>query len=194
MDRFSSACSDFGLTISLRKTNVMGQGVENPPSITISNYELEVIHQFTYLGSTITDNLCLDPEIDRRIGRAATTFARLTNRVWKNNKLTVRTKMAVYSACVLSTLLYGSESWTLYSRQERRLNTFHMRNLRRILDIKWQDRKTNEEVLNRAQMPSLYTLQQHRLRWLGHVHRMADGRIPKDRICCMVSLPLAPEH
>ena len=181
IDQFSRACTDFSLTISLKKTNVMGQGVENPPSISISDYELEAVHQFTYLGSTITDNLCLDPEIGRRIGRAATTFAKLTQRVWRNNKLTVHTKMNVYSACVLSTLLYGSESWTLYSRQERRLNTFHMRNLRRILDIKWQDHITNEEVLSRAQMPSLYTmLQQRRLRWLGHVHRMADGRIPKD--------------
>ena len=35
---------------------------------------------------------------------------------------------------------------------------------------------------NRLRCPaSLYTmLRQRRLRWLGHVHRMADGRIPKD--------------
>ena len=46
--------------------------------------------------------------------------------MWDNNKLTLNTKMAVYRACVLSALLYGGESWTLYSRQERRVNTFHM--------------------------------------------------------------------
>ena len=89
--------------------------------------------------------------------------------------------MAVYSACIISILLYGSESWITYSRQERRLHAFHMRNLRRILNIKWQDRVTNEEVLKQAQMSSLYTmLRQRRLRWLGHVYRMADGRVPKD--------------
>ena len=40
--------------------------------------------------------------------------------------------MRVYQACVLSTLLCGSESWTTYMCQERRLNTFHMRCLKRI--------------------------------------------------------------
>ena len=104
-----------------------------------------------------------------------------TSRVWTNPKLTVKTKMAVYNACVISTLLYGSEAWTTYARQERRLNTFHMRILRRILGISWQDKVPNTEVLSRAGLPSTYTLlRQRRLRWLGHVHRMPDGRIPKD--------------
>ena len=44
-----------------------------------------------------------------------------------------------------------------------------------------QDKVTNAEVLSRAGLPSMYTLvRQRRLRWLGHVRRMEDGRIPKD--------------
>ena len=35
MDCFSEACKDFGLTISLKKTNVLGQDTEAPPVITI---------------------------------------------------------------------------------------------------------------------------------------------------------------
>ena len=89
--------------------------------------------------------------------------------------------MLVYTACIISILLYGSESWTTYARQEDKLQSFHLRNLRFILGIKWDERKTNVEVLNIAGLPSMYTLlRQRRLRWLGHVHRMKDGRIPKD--------------
>ena len=107
-------------------------------------------------------------------------MAKLSARVWENTKLTVHTKVAVYRACIVSTLLYGSESWTTYARQEKRLNTFHMRCLRRILSITWSDKVSNNEVLSRASIPSLFTmLRQRRLRWLGHVHRMEDGRIPK---------------
>ena len=56
-----------------------------------------------------------------------------------------------------------------------------MRCLRCILDIKWLDKVTNNEVFARTGLSRLYTLlQQCRLRWLGHVSRMPDGRIPKD--------------
>ena len=181
MDRFSQACKDFGLIISLKKTNVLGQDILAPPVITIDDYELEVIHQFMYLGSTITDNLSLDPEIDKRIGKAATALTPLTSRVWTNPKLTVKMKMAVYNACILSTLLYGSETWTMYAHQEKRLNTFHLRSLRCILSISWQDKVINTDVLSRADLPTMYTLlRQHWLCWLGHVCHMEDGRIPKD--------------
>ncbi|XP_069170374.1 uncharacterized protein [Procambarus clarkii] len=56
-----------------------------------------------------------------------------------------------------------------------------MRCLRHILDITWQDKVTNNNVLERARITSMYTmLKQRRMRWLGHVVRMGDGRIPKD--------------
>ena len=49
------------------------------------------------------------------------------------------------------------------------------------LCIYWQNKVTNADVLSRAGLlPSMYDLlRQRRLRWLGHVRRMEDGRIPK---------------
>ena len=88
--------------------------------------------------------------------------------------------MAVYIACVISTLLYDSETWATYAEQESGFNTFHLRSNRRILGISWLDKVTNPDVLSRAGLPSIYTLlRQCRQRWLGHVRRMDDGRIPK---------------
>ena len=97
MRRFSEACKHFGLTISRKKTQVMGQGVPDPPVITISNHQLEVVHDFVYLGSTISDTLSLDTELNRRIGKASTTMSSLTKRVCKNGKLTENTKIRVYT-------------------------------------------------------------------------------------------------
>ena len=172
---------DFGLTISLKKTQVMGQDTDSAPAISINDHELNVIHDFVYLGSAISDTLSLDAELNRRIGKEATTMTRLTKKAWNNSKLTVHTKIQIYRACVVSTLLYGSESWTLRARQERQLNAFQMRSLRRILNITWQDKVPNNTVLERAGCTSMFTLlKQRRMRWLGHVVRMDDGRIPKD--------------
>ena len=50
MDRFSQACKDFGLTISLKNTNILGQDTMELPAITIDDYELDVVEQFTYLS------------------------------------------------------------------------------------------------------------------------------------------------
>ena len=55
-----------------------------------------------------------------RIVKASAAMAGLTKKVWKNTMLTIKSKTQVYQACVLSTLLYGSESWTPYTQQERR--------------------------------------------------------------------------
>ena len=166
------------MTISLKKTNILVQGADSAPDI-----HLEVVDSFTYLGSSISSTLSLDTEINTRIGKAASTMSKLNKRVWNNTQLTEATKLRVYRACVLSTLLYGSESWATYAGQEKRLNSFHLRCLRRLLHIRWQDRVTNTEVLQQAGLHSMFALlSQRRLRWLGHVRRMKAGRIPKDML------------
>ena len=181
VDALSSACEKFGLKISLTKTEVMGQGVADTPQISIGQHNLSNVKEFTYLGTTVTENVSIDTELSRRMGKASGAMARLNQRVWSNQKLRPATKISVYRACVLSTLLYGSETWVVYARQEKRLNTFHQRNLRRIMGIRWQDKITNSEVLRRAEITSINgLLTQRRMRWLGHVGRMEDGRIPKD--------------
>ena len=66
----------------------MGHDVDSPPSISLSDYERDGVHDFVYLRSTISDSLALDMEINKRIGKAATTMSGLTKRVWTNGKLT----------------------------------------------------------------------------------------------------------
>lgn len=95
--------------ISLKKTNVLGQDVDVPPIIT-TDYELEVVNQFMHLGSMISSDLTLYTEIDKRIGKATTTFC--SPHVNVGELQAVKIKMAVYNACVISTLLYRSKTWT----------------------------------------------------------------------------------
>ena len=65
--------------------------------------------------------------------------------------------------------------------QENRLNVFHMRSLRKLLGITWMSRTPNTVVLSRCGQTTMFTmLRQRRLRWLGHVRQMNDGRIPRD--------------
>ena len=71
MNQFAHTCLEFGLIISIKKINVMGQDIPAPPPIIINDKVLEVTNHFTYLGLTITSNLSLDREIDKCIAKAA---------------------------------------------------------------------------------------------------------------------------
>ena len=77
MDRLSKACKELALTISIKKTEVMAQDAEIPPSICVYSANLSVVDNFKYLESTISSNLSLDVEINARIGKAATVMAKL---------------------------------------------------------------------------------------------------------------------
>ena len=139
------------------------------------------MQEFTYLGSTITSNIYIPVDLNKRIGNAASVTSRRSLSVWENDLLTENTKVRVYQHCVLSTRLYGSETWTTYAKQEKRINTFHLRCLSRILGINWQEHKPNKDVFDRADIPSMFALLN--LRWLGLVCRIENGRIPKDILC-----------
>ncbi len=63
--------STSGLTIRPKKTEVMAQGTNSPLPIHIGEYNLNLVGHFQYLGSTISSNLSLEPEINARIVKAA---------------------------------------------------------------------------------------------------------------------------
>ena len=60
------------------------------------------------------------------------------------------------------------------------LEQFHQRCLRKIYNIKWQDRVSNLQVLEKCGLPSIECLIiKCHLRWTEHIVRMEDDRIPK---------------
>nr|VZH96286.1 unnamed protein product [Spirometra erinaceieuropaei] len=157
MDLFSAACENFGLVINTQETVVMHQLSPNsatapnaPPQISVNGTQLQVEENFPYLG------------------------------FWNRHGLQLGTKLKTYKAVILLTLLYEVETWTVYTKQERRLNHFHLSCLRRILRLNWQDRIPDTDVLKRTGILSIYTMLRHmQLRWSGHLVRMDDERLPK---------------
>nr|VZI53354.1 unnamed protein product [Spirometra erinaceieuropaei] len=187
MGLFSAACENFGLVINTQKTVVMHQPPPHsvtapnaPPPISVNGTQLQVVENFPYLGSTLSRNTKIDDEVANRISKASQAFGRLQSTVWNRHGLQLSTKMKMYKAVILPTLLYGAETWTVYAKQARRLNHFHLSCLRRILRLKWQDRILDTDVLERTGILSIYAiLRQMQLRWSGHLVRMDDERLPK---------------
>jgi len=97
--------------------------------------------------------------------------------VWNTatwNELT--TKCRLHSSCIFAVLLYASETWTLTKADWKRLESFHLRWLRRILGIKWSDFITDAEVCTRSGLQSIQSIvRRRRLSLFGHVARMPDN-------------------
>ena len=146
-DRFYTAASRFGLTVSLKKTEVMLQPHNRSsfisPSITAGDVKLPVVDKFCYLGCILTSDAKADEDINSRIAKASAAFGRLRNRLWDEHGIRLDTKISMYVAVVLTILLYGCETWTLYRHNIRELDQFHMRCLRRIAHIHWKDKVPN---------------------------------------------------
>jgi len=65
-----------------------------------------------------------------RIGKVAlSVMGRLVN-IWKNKKISLAVKIRLYESLVISTLLYGAESWPLSVTQ---IQAYHHEFQRRLL-------------------------------------------------------------
>lgn len=184
VDNLHSSCRKFGLVISTSKTQVLKQPArgcgKDHSDITLDSTALEEVSVFKYLGSRLRNDNTLASEIPARIAGAANAFGKLKSRVWNSRDLKLQTKLLVYKAIILPILLYAAETWCCYKADIKQLDTFHLKCLRSILRIKWQDRIPNTEVLRRSKLSGVESLiAKQQLRWSGHVLRMDDSRLPK---------------
>ena len=183
-DCFATAATSFGLTVSIKKTEMLRQLAPNtarpPPNFTMDGNALKNVDTFKYLGSCINSVANLDDEVLCRISRASQAFGRLHTRVWHERGISIKTKLSVYRAVVLPSLLYGCETWTCYRRHTKKLDQFHLRCLRKVLRVSWKKHVPNQEILRSAELTGIEAmLNQAQLRWSGHVTRMDDSRLPK---------------
>ena len=175
--QFKQATSLFGRTINTKKTVTLYQP---PPGLTSIDPHVEIygtplksVKNFTYLGSTVASDNTINTEINNRIQAASGAFGALSKRIWSQQGISVSTKCKVYKAIVLPTLLYSAETHSLYRCHFRKLSKVHLRHLRQILRISWNDHIPNVEVLRRANMSSIEaTLTASQLRWTGLIFRM----------------------
>ena len=75
----------------------------------------------------------------------------LNELVWKRKELSRRTKLTVYNAIVVPTLMYVSETWVLNKQQDSAVQATEMRVLRQIVEKRRVDRVRNVEITEKLQ-------------------------------------------
>lgn len=173
MDSLNKTSEEYGMKINLKKTKVMRISRNGGSKITINidGEKLEQVKQFSYLGSTVTEDGKSHSEIKRRIILGREAFNK--NKELMRGKLELSLKKRLIKTIIWSGVLYGSETWTLQKEDIKRLEAFEMWLYRRIMKIKWTEHKTNEEVLEMVEEKRMLikTIRERQKNWVGHVLR-----------------------
>ena len=96
---------------------------EDSTVITAEGTNVEVVEDFRYVGSYLSTGSC-DKECMIQIGKAASVIKRQVN-IWKSKNISLEVKIRLYESLVISTLLYGAESWPLSVTQMKKLEAAH---------------------------------------------------------------------
>jgi len=77
-------------------------------------------------------------------------------------------------------LLYGSETWTIKTRDARRITAAEIKYMRRTAGYTWKDYKTNVQIAKKLKItPVLEKFLEYKRNWIQHVNRMPRNRLPR---------------
>ena len=182
---FVTCTAQWGLTVSLAKTMCMSINAPSNDPVHWGNSTIEAVDSFPYLGSVTHRDGLSTHDVLAWIAKASRVFGSLRAPAFENRSLSLRCRRRVYVALVLPTLLYGAETWTPMAPDLRRLNVFHHQCMRTIVGIsrrqQWDDRVTSATLVQALKIDCDIgdIIHEHHLRWLGHIARMEDMRLPK---------------
>lgn len=144
----------FGMKINVDKTEVMQiekSKSEKPLRIEIDGRYLKQVDQYKYLGSKITADGRDVEEIKTRLGMARNAFNNM-ERVLRDKGMGIELRLKLLRCYVWSVARYASETWTLTKSTCRKIEAFELWCYRKMQRIKWTEKITNKEVLQRLNM------------------------------------------
>jgi len=182
--------SAFGQSISVTKTEIMviqPRSEEKPEllPIFVRGQQLQNSLSFKYIGGKISVSASLTAEIDTRLNMMAAAYVKNRINLLENREIPLKLRLRGFIAFVLSSALYGSETWNVLKADVARLDSFQYRSLRRLLRFRATEHISYASIIHTCRstgvdiMPISIMISKRRLSYFGHVCRMDSYRLPK---------------
>ena len=103
----------------------------------------------------------------------------MTNRdsIFQSRDITLPTNVCLVKAMFFPVFMYGYESWTIKKDEHRRTDAFEMWCWRRLLEIPWTTRRSNQSILK--EISPEYSLEglmlKLKLQYFGHLMQRTDS-------------------
>ena len=146
--------------------------------IIVNGKQVEYVDEFTYLGQTLSIKNRIDKELNVRIAKGWKKYWSLKNIM--KRKLSKETKRQIFNKCIIPTITYGSETWSLRKIDKVRLARTQRKMERSLLNIKLVEKVSNEELRRKTNfMDVVEVCKKKKWKWAGHVQRMKNDRWTK---------------
>ena len=121
-----------------------------------------------FLGSLLGN----EEDIKRRKQLACAAFYKNKTSLC-SNKISLKTRIRIFTALVTSIALYNSELWSLTSKDTKKIDTFQRAFLRQIVRNRRISNKRLYELCDLV--PWSLDIKKRRLTWFGHMHRLPEN-------------------
>ena len=107
---------------------------ETTESIKIEGIEIEKVDQYKYLGQTIAMEDRTANEVQLRIKAGWSVFGRYRE-ILKDKEIPMCLKRKVFNECIIPTLTYGCQTWTLTKELVHNIEVWQRKMERKIIGI-----------------------------------------------------------
>ena len=112
----------------------------------IDGETVEIVRDFTFLGSKITADGDCSHEIKRHLLLGRKVMTKLDN-ILRSRDITLPAKVHLVKAMFLPVVMYGCESWTIKKTESQRIDVFELCCWRRLLRVRWTARRSKQSIV-----------------------------------------------
>ena len=177
VEKVNTAGSNRQLGMNAKKTKSMTIG-RNMATINVGTDTVEDVNKYKYLGSIKTSDGNSMMDVKTRIGMAKTKTIELVN-IWNDRSIPKTLKVKLVKILIWPVLMYGCEGWVIKKKVEKHIEAAEMWIYRRVLRISWQERRTNNSILEELKLKRelLNKIKERKLKFEGHQLRLKKSEL-----------------
>ena len=131
-DKLAHEVGRVGLKVNVDNCKLLRINSRNSTNmVKVNGQGIDDVHRFMYLGATVSKEGGGTEDIHNRVVKARGAFMRL-KKIWSSHSISRRTKVRLYKTLVKPVLMYGCETWKIKKCDEKKIDVFQSRCLRRI--------------------------------------------------------------